>query len=136
MAKSIFINLPVRDLTRSIEFYRALGFALNPDITDDKAACIIIGENIFAMLLTHERFADFTTKPIADAKATSQALLAIEVESREAVDELVQKAIAAGGHSSPSADDYGWMYSHDFEDLDGHQWGPFWSDPKGFSGNS
>lgn len=122
MATKIFVNLPVKDLQQSINFFTQLGFTFNPQFTDEKAACMIIGDNIFAMLITEERFRDFTRKPICNAHQSTEVLLAVDVESKEKVDELVKKAVDAGGFTYADPKDYGWMYYHSFVDLDGHQW--------------
>ena len=122
MASRIFVNLPVKDLQKSIDFFTKVGFSFNPQFTDDKATCMIIGENIFAMLLVEARFKDFTKKPIADATKTTEVLIALDAESREQVDEIVNTAVKAGGSIYTDPQDYGWMYSHSFADLDGHQW--------------
>lgn len=97
MATKIFVNLPVKDLQKSITFFTKLGFSFNPQFTDDKATCMIIGENIFAMLLVEERFKDFTKKEICDAKKNTEVLIALDAESREKVDEMVKNAVDAGG---------------------------------------
>lgn len=122
MANQIFVNLPVANLQKSIEFFTQVGFTFNPQFTDDKSTCMIIGENIFAMLLVRERFQDFTKKEISDAHKTTEVLLAIDAPSREAVDDMVRKAVAAGGVTYMNPQDHGWMYQHSFADLDGHQW--------------
>jgi predicted lactoylglutathione lyase len=122
MATKIFINLPVKDLQKSIHFFTQLGFTFNPEFTDDKATCMIIGENIFAMLLVEERFKDFTKKQICDAHQSTEMLIAIDAESRHKIDEMVQKAVDAGGSIYAEPKDHGWMYYHSFADLDGHQW--------------
>lgn len=122
MATKIFVNLPVKDLNKSIEFFGKLGFTFNPQFTDEDATCMIIGENIFAMLLVEKRFKDFTKKQIADAKATTEVLLALDAASRQEVDDMVKKAVAAGGTIYNDSQDHGWMYGHSFADLDGHQW--------------
>lgn len=122
MATKIFINLPVRNLQKSIDFFTKLGFTFNPQFTDDKATCMIIGENIFAMLLVEDRFKDFTRKPISDASKTTEVLIALDAESREKVDEMIKKAVEAGGTTYAQPQDHGWMYGHSFADLDGHQW--------------
>ena len=122
MVTKIFVNLPVKDLTRSMDFFTQLGFTFNPQFTNHEAACMVIGENIFAMLLTEERFKDFTKKEISDAKKTTEVLIAIDAESREAVDDLVRKAVSAGGSIYADPQDHGWMYGHSFADPDGHQW--------------
>ena len=122
MATKIFVNLPVKDLNKSKEFFARLGFSFNEQFTDDKAACLVIGENIFAMLLREEFFKTFTKKEIADAKKTTEALIAIDAESRQQVDDMIKKAAEAGGSIYRDAEDHGWMYGHGFADLDGHQW--------------
>jgi uncharacterized protein len=122
MAKQIFVNLPVKDLNKSIEFFTKLGFSFNPQFTNEEATCMIIAENIYAMLLVEKRFLDFTKKEIADATKTTEVLIAIDAESKEAVNEMVSKAKAAGGSIYMDAADHGWMYQHSFADLDGHQW--------------
>ena len=122
MATKIFVNLPVKDLQRSIAFFTKLGFTFNPQFTDETATCMIIGENIFAMLLVESRFSDFTRKKISDATVQTEVLIAIDVDSREAVDDMVRKAIEAGGTDYIEPQDHGWMYSHAFADPDGHQW--------------
>lgn len=122
MAKQIFVNLAVKDLERSIEFFEKLGFIFNPQFTDDKAGCLVIGENIYAMLLVENFFKTFTKKEICDAKKFTEVLIAIDVESREAVNKMVKNALEAGGTTYASPQDHGWMYQHSFADLDGHQW--------------
>jgi predicted lactoylglutathione lyase len=122
MASRIFVNLPVKDLQKSIDFFTKVGFDFNPQFTDDRATCMIIGENIFAMLLVEDRFKDFTKKPISDATKSTEVLIALDAESREQVDEIIGAAVKAGGSIYSDPQDYGWMYSHSFADLDGHQW--------------
>lgn len=122
MAKQVFLNLPVKNLNKSIEFFTKLGFTFNPQFTDETATCMIISDNIFAMLLTEKKFREFTRKEIADAKKTTEVLIAIDAESREKVDEMVKTAADAGGIIYAAAQDHGWMYQHSFADLDGHQW--------------
>ncbi|HWU18600.1 MAG TPA: VOC family protein [Devosia sp.] len=129
MATNIFINLPVADLEASKAFFGKLGFSFNPQFTDETAAAMVIEENIFSMLLTHEKFKQFTPKTIADAKTVSEVLIAISRDSREAVGELFDKAIAAGGTQVRPGDDYGFMVSKAFADLDGHIWEVVWMDP-------
>ncbi|MEZ4792319.1 MAG: VOC family protein [Gelidibacter sp.] len=128
MTKQVFINLPVEDLKTSMDFFKKLGFTFNMQFTDDKAACLAIGENIFAMLLTKPMFQGFTKKPVSDAKKATEVLIAIDVETKKDVDELVKKAVAAGGKTYMEPQDHGWMYQHSFEDLDGHQWEVFYAD--------
>ena len=126
MAKQIFINLPVKDLTKTIEFFTKLGFKFNPQFTDENATCMIIGENIFAMLLVEKFFKSFISKEIADAKKTTEVLLGLHFGSRKEVDEVLNKAIKAGGIESKEAQEHGWMYSRSFEDINGHIWEMFY----------
>jgi predicted lactoylglutathione lyase len=130
MATKIFVNLPVRDLDKSKDFFSKLGFSFNPQFTDDKAACMVISENIFAMLLREEFFKTFTKKEIADARKTTEALIALDAESREKVNDMVKKAVEAGGTIYREPEDHGWMYGHSFADLDGHQWEILYMDEK------
>ena len=129
MNRKIFVNLPVKDLPKSIDFFKALGFTFNAQFTDDTAACMVISEDIFSMLLTEEKFKTFTPKAIADATKTSEVLLALSCENREAVVDLVKKAVAAGGSTYNEPQDHGFMYQHGFQDLDGHIWEIFYMDP-------
>ncbi|HEX6997868.1 MAG TPA: VOC family protein [Gammaproteobacteria bacterium] len=129
MSTKIFVNLPVRDLDASMRFFRALGFDFNPQFTDDTAACMVIAEDIYAMLLTHAKFGEFTPKPISDATQSTEVLIALSCESRERVDELVHKALAAGGSSYSDPRDYGFMYQHGFQDPDGHIWELVYMEP-------
>jgi uncharacterized protein len=122
MATKIFVNLPVKNLQRSIDFFTQLGFTFNPAFTDESATCMILGENLYAMLLVESRFRDFTKKPIADATKSTEVLIALDVDSRDEVDALVRKAVAAGGSVYAEPMDHGWMYGHSFADPDGHQW--------------
>ena len=122
MAAQIFVNLPVRDLNASQAFFGALGYAFDPNFTDETAACMVISDGIYAMLLTHAKFREFTPKPICDATQSTEVLVALSCESRAQVDELVQKAVAAGGSTYHEPVDYGFMYLHGFQDLDGHIW--------------
>ncbi len=122
MAKQIFVNLPVADLERAITFFSALGFTFNAQWTDSSATCMIVGENIFVMLLNRERFQTFTPKPVADARQTTEVLVCLGLDSRDEVDTLVRKAVAAGGSIYNEAQDHGFMYGHGFQDLDGHLW--------------
>nr|WP_314895726.1 VOC family protein [uncultured Flavobacterium sp.] len=128
MVSKIFINLAVKDLKKSIAFFTKLGFSFNPKFTDESATCMIIAENIFAMLLTEERFKDFTKKEICNAHKNTEVLLAMDAESKEKVDELVKNAVDAGGSIYMEPQDHGWMYGHSFADLDGHQWEIFYMD--------
>lgn len=131
MAKQIFVNLPVKYLNKTIEFFTKLGFKFNPQFTDENATCMIIGENMFAMLLVEKFFKTFTpNKEICDAKKNTEVLVALSVESREKVDEMIKKAIGAGGREYRTAQDYGWMYGRAFEDINGHIWEVFYMDEK------
>ena len=122
MARQIFVNLPVKHLTRSIEFFTKLDFTFDPKFTDDNATCMIVGENIFVMLLVDKFFQTFTSKNICDASKSTEVLVCLSLESRKHVDEMVGKAVAAGGVAAKESKDYGFMYQHGFEDLDGHLW--------------
>lgn len=130
MAKAIFVNLPVKNLNKTIAFFKALGFKFNKEFTDKKAACMIIGKGMFAMLITEPFFKTFTKKPIGNAKKSTEVLIAIQLNSRSEVDSMVKKAVKAGGSLYRKPDDHGWMYAHAFADLDGHQWEPFYADYK------
>ena len=129
MHKQIFVNLPVDDLPKSMAFFSALGLSFNKQFTNDSGACLVIGENIHAMLLVKPFFKGFTGKPIADAKATTECLVCLSCESRAEVDALVAKAVAAGGTAPRAPQDHGFMYGHGFEDLDGHIWELVYMDP-------
>ena len=123
MATKIFVNLPVKDLKKTMDFFTHLGFSFNLQFTDDKAACMIIVDNsIYAMLITEAYFKTFTKKEIADATKTTEVLIALDAESKDAVEALVKKAVEAGGSIYADPQDYGWMYQHGFADPDGHQW--------------
>lgn len=126
--KQIFVNLPVKDLKRSVDFFTKVGFTFNPQFTNDNATSMIIGENIFAMLLVEDYFRTFTNKPIADAKNSTEVINAFSMNSRQEVDDIITKAIEAGGKQYKDNQDYGWMYGRNFEDLDGHQWEFFYMD--------
>ncbi|MDQ3558233.1 MAG: VOC family protein [Pseudomonadota bacterium] len=129
MPKMIFVNLPVSDLARSTAFYQALGAEKNTQFSDDTASMIVFSETIHAMLLTHDKFRQFTSKRIADARETSEVLICLSAESREAVDDIVGKAETAGAVLDPTPkQDYGFMYGRSFEDPDGHIWEVMWMD--------
>ncbi|GGE32895.1 hypothetical protein GCM10007276_07690 [Agaricicola taiwanensis] len=129
MPKLVFINLPVTDLSRSKAFYEAVGATNNPQFTDDTAACMVLSDTIHVMLLTHEKFRQFTPKAIADARTTSEVLICLSADSRGEVDGLVDKAVNAGGKGDPTpTQDFGFMYGRSFEDLDGHIWETMWMD--------
>ena len=129
MSKLIFVNLPVNDLGRATAFYEAIGAEKNEQFCDGTASCMVFSETIHAMLLTHDKFRQFTPKAIADARNTSEVLICISADSREAVDEMVERAGPAGGKVDPSPkQDYGFMYGRSFEDPDGHIWEVMWMD--------
>lgn len=122
MNTQIFVNLPTADLNRTIAFWKALGFHPNPTFCDDTAACIVISEHIHIMALTHPKFREFTPREICDTKKATQVLNCLSCENREAVEDLVAKALANGGSAYAEPKDYGFMYQHSFADPDGHQW--------------
>ena len=129
MAHKIFVNMPVKDLEKSKEFFGRLGFKFNAQFTDEKAACLVISDDIYSMLLTEPFFKSFIKKEIADTQKTTEAILALSAESREEVDELMRKVLAAGGTEFKEVQDLGWMYGRGFQDIDGHLWETFWMDP-------
>ncbi|MGN7929458.1 VOC family protein [Sphingopyxis sp. 22461] len=131
MPQMIFVNLPVTDLDKSKAFYEAIGAANNPAFTDETAACMVVEEgSIHVMLLTHAKWADFTTKTIPDARTHAQVLLCLSADSRDAVDGQVAKAVKAGGKADPTpTQDFGFMYGRSYEDPDGHIWEVMWMDP-------
>jgi predicted lactoylglutathione lyase len=126
MTKAIFVNLPVRDLSKSIDFFKKMGFAFNAQFTDENATCMIIGENIFAMLLVEKFFKTFTKKDICDTAKDTEVIVALAAESMEKVDQLMVKALEAGASEPRPAQDHGWMYNRNFQDMDGHLWDIFW----------
>ena len=130
MATQIFVNLPVKDLDKSIAFFTALGYTFNPQFTDANATCMIISENIFTMLLVEPFFKGFTDKEIVNAHKSTEVLMGLSADSRAGVDDLVNKAVAAGGIEPRAAQDHGFMYSRNFSDLDGHIWEIFWMNPE------
>ncbi len=129
MPTNIFISLPVKDVKKSIAFYEALGYKTNPQFADETVACIAISDTISVMFTTHEKFQEISSKPISDATKFCQVLLSLTCESREALDVLVAKAVAAGGTKAHEPEDYGFMYQCGFYDLDGHGWGLTWMNP-------
>ncbi|GGH63170.1 hypothetical protein HNQ91_002586 [Filimonas zeae] len=131
MATQIFVNLPVKDLNRSKAFFTQLGYTFNQQFTDEKAACMIVSDTIYVMLLIESFFQTFTKKEIADARKTVECSIALSAGSKEAVNEMVDKAVAAGATIPNDASDYGFMYQHSFDDLDGHHWEYIWMDPNG-----
>ena len=122
MARKIFVNLPVKDLKKSIGFFTKLGFTFNPQFSDETATCMIVSEDIFVMLLTHDKFKSFTPKAICDATKSTEVLVCLSCESRENVDDMVRQAVDAGGTTYNQPQDHGFMYGHGFQDLDGHIW--------------
>lgn len=129
-SRLIFVNLPVRDLTASTAFFRALGFDFDDRFTDESCACMVVNEQAYVMLLVESRFADFTTKPIADARASTEAILCVSADSRDAVDALADAALDAGASSANEPMDHGFMYGRSFCDLDGHLWEVMWMSPE------
>ncbi len=128
MATQIFVNLPVKDLNKTITFFTRLGFTFNPQFTDENATCMIVGKDIFVMLLVEKFFKTFTSKEICDTAKDAEAIVALSAESREKVDEMISKATEAGGKESRKPQDYGWMYGRGFQDIDGHLWEIFYMD--------
>ncbi|MFF1452263.1 VOC family protein [Streptomyces sp. NPDC058274] len=125
----IFVNLPVTDVDTSKKFFTELGYSINPQFSTDDCACVVISDTIVAMMLSKQRYSDFTKKTITDATKTSEVLLCLSAESREKVDELVDKAIAAGGSATGGTQDQDFMYGRSFDDPDGHSWEVMWMDP-------
>lgn len=128
MASMIFINLPIRDLAASMAYYKALGFDHNPQFTDETAACIVISDTIFVMVLTHDKFKQFSSTPIPDPLKETQALYALSCDSRAAVDAIAEAGLKAGGRETREKQDYGFMYSRAIADIDGHVWEYVWMD--------
>jgi predicted lactoylglutathione lyase len=129
MSRMIFVNLPVSDLQRSVEFWKGLGFDFNPQFTDDKAACLVVSDLACVMLLSESFFATFTNKEVADAGRHTEAIMALSAESRDEVDRLADKALATGAAASNETQDEGFMYSRSFQDPDGHLWEVLYMDP-------
>lgn len=134
MKKQIFINLAVSELSKSMAFYRAMGFSNNPHFSDDTGKCMVWEENIFVMLLTHEKFSTFATKPISDTKTTVAALFSLSLSSFEEVNTLMEKGLKAGGIEPSEMKDYGFMQQRTIEDFDGHTWELFYMDMEKFPG--
>jgi uncharacterized protein len=128
MSTNIFVNLPVKDLSKTVEFFTKLGFKFNPQFTDENATSMIVSEDIYVMLLVEKFFKTFTRKEIADAIKTTEVIITLSAESREKVDELVDKALGAGGALSGETQDQGFMYGRGFQDLNGHLWEVVWMD--------
>ena len=129
MSTKIFLNLPVADLSKSVTFFTSLGYTFNKQFTDETSTCMVISEEIYAMLLTHDKFKQFAPNAICDTTKSNEVLITLSCENRAQVDELVAKAVAAGGRTVEDAEDLGFMYSHGYMDLDGHAWGLFYMDP-------
>ena len=135
MPKMVFINLPITDLARSTAFYEALGATKNPKFSDETSACMVLSETIHVMLLTHDKYRIFTSRPIADARATSAALIALSFDTRDEVNATVDLAAAAGGQADPNPkQDHGFMFGRSVQDPDGHVWEIFWMDPAAAGG--
>ena len=122
MHQQIFVNLPIENMARSQAFFNALAYRFNPEFTNDQGACLVVGDNLFVMLLVKDFYQTFTSKAIADARTTSEVLVCLSCQSRDEVDALVDKAAAAGATTPRPAQDLGFMYSRSFDDLDGHTW--------------
>lgn len=128
MSRRLFVNLPVADLGKAVGFFTDLGFSFDAGFTDDSSTCMIVGDDAFVMLLEHDRFSGFTAKPTADARTHTEAILAVSVDSREAVDDVADRALANGAQPATDTTDHGFMYGRSFQDLDGHHWEVFWMD--------
>lgn len=128
MPRNLYVNLPVKDLERTVDFFDALGFSFNPKFTDENATCMVINDTTSVMLLVDPFFAGFTNKPLVDAHAGTEVILALSLDSRDQVDAFIAKAVEAGASTTLQARDYGFMYQQSFADLDGHQWEVFWMD--------
>jgi predicted lactoylglutathione lyase len=135
MATKIFVNLPVKDLDKTIEFFSKLGFTFDPQFTDQNATCMVVGEDIFIMLLVREFFKTFTRKDVVDATRSTETILTLSADTREKVDDLVNKALQAGATSPNDPQDQGWMYGRSFYDLDGHHWEIMYMDPNSLAQN-
>ena len=132
MAKQIFINLAVKDLQQSTDFYTALGFTVNPQFSDETGKCMVWSDNIFVMLLTHEKFSSFTSKPIADTKSAVAGLFSLSLDSVDEVNNIMTKGLNAGGTEPNEMRDYGFMQQRTIEDFDGHTWEVFYMDVSKF----
>jgi len=129
MATKIFVNLPVKNLEKTKIFFSKLGYSFNPQFTDENAACMIISDDIYAMLIAERFFTNFTKKEIADATKTTETIICLSADSKEDVDDMVRKAVAAGGTTPNNKQDHGFMYGWGFQDPDGHLWEVMWMDP-------
>jgi predicted lactoylglutathione lyase len=128
MSKKIFVNLPVKDLERTMKFFGELGYRFNPQFTDEKAACMVVSDDIYVMLLTEKFFKTFTNKDVADAHKTTEVLVCLNEDSRDAVDTHIEKALKAGGTETREPQDHGFMYGRSYSDPDGHIWEIIWMD--------
>jgi len=136
MVKQIFVNLPVKNLNKTIKFFTKLGFKFNPQFTDKNATCMIVADDIFVMLLVEKFFKTFTNKEVSDAKKSTEVLIALSIESRAKVDKMIKLALDAGGKEPRKSQDHGWMYGRSFEDLDGHIWEIFFMDEKALNASN
>jgi len=134
MTRKLFVNIAVRDLKKSMDFFSTLGFTFNKQFTDDKAACMVVNEDAYFMLLTKDKFASFSKKPAADPRTHTSGMYALSVNSRAEVDEMVKTAAANGGSHAADPQDHGFMYGWSFYDPDGHHWEVFWMDPSVVAG--
>ena len=135
MSKKIFVNLPITQLARSVAFYEALGATKNPKFSDETGACMVLSESIHVMVLMHEKYRNFTARPIADAHSTSSALIALSCDRRDEVNAIIDLAVSAGGRADPNpVQDHGFMFGRSIEDPDGHIWEIFWMDPAAAGG--
>ena len=128
MITNIFVNLPVKDLKKTVEFFTKLGFTFNPQFTDENATCMIVGKDIFVMLLVEKFFKTFTKKEISDTTKNTETIVALSAQSREEVDQMMEKVLDAGGREARDPQDHGWMYGRNFEDINGHLWEIFYMD--------
>ena len=128
-SRKIFVNLPVKDLEASVDFFTGLGFTFDPAFTDEQATCMVVSDEAFVMLLVEPRFKDFATKDISDASSSTEVIIAVSASSREEVDQLANTALGAGGSPAKEPMDMGFMYGRSFSDLDGHSWEVMWMDP-------
>jgi uncharacterized protein len=128
MITNIFVNLPVKDLNKTVEFFTKLGFTFNPQFTDENATCMIVGKDIFVMLLVEKFFKTFTKKETSDTTKNTEAIVALSAQSREEVDQMMEKVVNAGGKEARDPQDHGWMYGRSFEDINGHLWEIFYMD--------
>lgn len=135
MTTQIFVNLPVKDLSRTVQFFKKLGFAFNAQFTDENATCMIINDNIFVMLLVEKFFKSFTKKEICDTTKDTEVIIALSTDSREKVDEMMQNVFEAGGKESREPQDHGWMYGRSFQDINGHLWEIIYMDEKALKNN-